>query len=116
MSVTIGGIVFERHSYDARADVLYLGIDGYEGPPASALSTPEGHNVEYDSEDRVIGITFVNVRRLLDRDGGMTIAWSARIAEDRLAPVLDERNPDGVAGLPPRRDFDNRRKRTCSGS
>ena len=57
MSITIAGTTFEHHHYDQRGDVLYLGVEHYEGPPASALSTPEGHNIEYDETGRVVGMT-----------------------------------------------------------
>jgi len=36
MSVTIAGIRFDQHDYDERGDVLYLSVEGYEGPPATA--------------------------------------------------------------------------------
>jgi hypothetical protein len=40
MSVTIAGIGFANHDYDERGDVLYLSVDGYEGPPATAYGSP----------------------------------------------------------------------------
>ena len=39
MSVTIAGIEFDHHVYDERADILYLTVAGYEGPPAEADAT-----------------------------------------------------------------------------
>jgi YD repeat-containing protein len=42
-----------------------------------ALSTPEGHNVEYDAGGRIVGMTLTNVRWLLDRDGQLTITLPA---------------------------------------
>jgi Protein of unknown function (DUF2283) len=56
MSITIAGTTFEDHHYDQRGDVLYLSVAHYEGPPAKASSTPEGHNIEYDATGRVVGI------------------------------------------------------------
>ena len=44
MSLTIAGTTFENHHYDQRGDVLYLSVAHYDGPPAKALSTPEGHS------------------------------------------------------------------------
>jgi YD repeat-containing protein len=68
MSVTIAGTTFEHHHYDQRGDLLYLSVAHHEGPSASASSTPEGHNIEYDEAGRVVGMTLTNVRWLLDRD------------------------------------------------
>jgi YD repeat-containing protein len=77
MSVTIAGTPFEHHHYDERGDVLYLSVAHHQGPPARALSTPEGHNVEYDAGGRIVGMTLTNVRWLLDRDGQLTITLPA---------------------------------------
>lgn len=91
MSVTIAGIDFEQHDYDARGDVLYLNTVLHDGskPPFRALPTPEGHNVEYGEDGRVTSLILVNVRALLERDGELTISWPpARLAPDQLAEVL----------------------------
>jgi uncharacterized protein YuzE len=89
MSITIAATTFERHHYDQRGDVLYLSVADYEGPPAKAFSTPEGHNIEYDAAGRVIGMTLVNVRFLLERDGELTLSLpQEHLAAEALAPVL----------------------------
>jgi uncharacterized protein YuzE len=91
MSVTIAGIDFTHHDYDARGDVLYLSTAGYDGtkPPFKALPTPEGHSVEYDEKGHVVSLILVNARWLLERDGELTIGWPpARLAPDQLAEVL----------------------------
>jgi len=89
MSVTIADIEFENHEYDERGDVLYLDVKGYKGPPARAYATPEGHGIEYDEEGRVIAMTLVNVKWLLDRDGELKITWpEGHIKPSQLAPVL----------------------------
>ena len=75
MSVTIAGIEFENHEYDERADVLYLDVEGYAGGSADAHATPEGHGIEYDESVRVIALTLVNVKRLIERDGELKITW-----------------------------------------
>ncbi len=80
MSVTVAGIEFEHHHYDARGDVLYLNVAGYErygGLPPAAHPTPEGHNVEYDERGRVISLVLVNVRWLLEREGELQLTWPA---------------------------------------
>jgi uncharacterized protein YuzE len=89
MSITIAGIEFEHHVYDERADVLYLTVGGYEGPPADADATPEGHGIEFDQGRRVIAMTLVNVQWLLDRDGELTSTWpSGHVKADDLAEAL----------------------------
>ena len=89
MSVTIAGIRFDEHDYDERGDVLYLSIEGYEGPPATAHASPEGHNVEYEEAGRVIAMTLVNVRWLLERYGELTITWpTGRVKADELSEAL----------------------------
>jgi hypothetical protein len=89
MSVTIAGISFKHHEYDTRGDVLYLSVDGYQGPPAKALASPEGHGLEYDASGQLIAMTLVNVRWLLDRDGELTITWPAGlVTADDLAGAL----------------------------
>lgn len=89
MSVTIAGTTFEDHHYDERGDVLYLSVAHYQGPPARALSTPEGHNVEYDASGRIVGMTLTNVRWLLDRDGHLAITLPVGHAgPDDLAQAL----------------------------
>ena len=89
MSLTIAGTTFEHHHYDARGDVLYLSVEGYDGPPATAFATVEGHSVECDQGGRVIGLTLTNVRWLLDRDGEISITWPAgHVTADDLADLL----------------------------
>lgn len=63
---------FDRASYDARADVLYLHI----GDPASAVdfgASEEGHHLRYDAAGQVVGLTIVNARCLLERDGEIVV-------------------------------------------
>ena len=77
MNITVAGIEFAEYEYDARGDVLYLFASGYEagGLPAKGDVTPEGHGVEYDEQGRLIALTLVNVKRLMDRDGELKITW-----------------------------------------
>ena len=85
MSVTIAGIDFAHHDYDDRGDVLYLSVDGYDagGLPPHADATPEGHGVEWDEQGRVIAMTLVNVRWLIERDGDLRITWpDGRVSHD----------------------------------
>jgi uncharacterized protein YuzE len=72
MSVTIGDITFDRVRYDDVGDVLYL----HRADPAEAVDfdeSPEGHHLRFDGDGRLIGITIVSPKRLLGRDGEVTI-------------------------------------------
>jgi YD repeat-containing protein len=89
MSVTIAGIRFDHHDYDERGVVLYLSVEGHEAPPATASASPEGHNVEYDDDGRVIAMTLVNVRWLLERNGELAITRpTGRVRADELSEAL----------------------------
>ena len=91
MSVTIGGIVFDHVSYDRDADVLYLHV----GDPQCAVEfdeSPEGHALRFDSSGRLVGVTIVGPRKLLQRDGQITVTvpqpqW--HVGADDLGAALD---------------------------
>jgi len=89
MTVTIGNLTFDHATYDERGDVLYLHV-GDRQAAADSLGTPEGHAVRYNDAGEVIGITIINARWLLDRDGKITITILERIdvSADALAPAL----------------------------
>lgn len=89
MTVTVGGIEFDRVDYDAEADVLYLHV----GDPSTAVEfdeTPEGHHVRLDAEGRLVGLTLVNPRYLLETDGEVRISLpvAERVEADQLLAVL----------------------------
>jgi uncharacterized protein YuzE len=89
MSVTIGNITFDRVRYDADADVLYLHV----GDPSSGVDfdeTPEGHAVRLDADGRVVGVTLVGARRLLDEDGELrvTLPVAQRVPPGELRAAL----------------------------
>ncbi len=89
MSVHVGQYEFEHASYDAEGDVLYL-RRGEQRPAADTFGSPEGHAVRLDEGGEVIGITIVNAKWLLDRDGKIEITVPSRIEPDteELAQVL----------------------------
>lgn len=89
LTVTIGNITFDHVTYDERGDVLYLHV-GDRQAAAETLGTPEGHAVRYDTGAKVIGLTIINARWLLDRDGKITITIPERIdvSADVIAPTL----------------------------
>jgi uncharacterized protein YuzE len=87
--VKINGLVFDRANYDADGDVLYL-ARGQATSASDAALTPEGHGVRYDREGHVIGVTIINARLLLDRDGHVTITLphEVQVAAGDLAAAL----------------------------
>jgi hypothetical protein len=91
MSVTIAGIEFAHHHYDDRGDVLYLNVDGYTGtaPSPHADAAPEGHGIEWDEDWRVIAMTLVNFKWLIERDGELRISWpDGQVTHDAPSDVL----------------------------
>lgn len=88
MKIVIAGIEFDNFHYDGRGDVLYLSV-GSPREPAEAFETPEGHNVEYDDQGRVIGLVLYAVRHALDRDGEVSLTWPAtHLPAGALEPAL----------------------------
>ncbi|HEY5342829.1 MAG TPA: DUF2283 domain-containing protein [Solirubrobacteraceae bacterium] len=86
MTVHVGPYEFDHVSYDGDGDVLYL----RRGEPQKAeetFSTPEGHAVRMDHDRQVIGITIVNAKWLVERDGTITVT----------VPSLIETNADDLA-------------------
>jgi uncharacterized protein YuzE len=85
LSVRIGGHDFEHVSYDDVADVLYLRNE-HHGKGVRTHGTTEGHAVRLDAEGTVIGMTIVNARWLIERDGTIVIS----VPQQRIeAPAKD---------------------------
>jgi uncharacterized protein YuzE len=85
----IGPITFDHAGYDADSDVLYLHLG--EPQAAEGEETPEGHVLRYaPGTQTIIGMTILGARRLLDRDGNLTVTIQEPIAAsaDDLAPAL----------------------------
>jgi uncharacterized protein YuzE len=59
-------------AYDTTGDVLYLHV-GEPQPAAEAEETPEGHVLRYDASGRIVGLTIINARWLLDRQQPITV-------------------------------------------
>ena len=88
MTITIAGTAFDESEYDARGDVLYLSA-GPPQEPARTVATVEGHAIDYDETGAVIGMVLVNVRRILESDGAITLTRPAeRLEADQLQAVL----------------------------
>lgn len=82
MSVSIGGITFDRVSYDEGADVLYL----HRADPNEAVDfdeSPEGHHLRFDRQGRLIGITIVRPGWLLENEGEVLITLPGQVSVDR---------------------------------
>ena len=65
MSMTVGQTTFDRIRYDAQADVLYLHV----GDPGRAVDfdeSPEGHALRHAANGKLVRITIVNAKKLLD--------------------------------------------------
>lgn len=89
MTVTVAGVVFDRVQYDDEGDVLYLHV----GDPSSAVDfdvSPEGHGLRFSSDGKLVGITIVNARWLLDQPDALVITLPERVIVDRaaLAPAI----------------------------
>lgn len=72
VTVRIGHLAFDHADYDADGDVLYLHV----GEPQASESeeTPEGHALHYrPGTHEVVGLTVINAKWLLDRDGRLTV-------------------------------------------
>ena len=73
MSVKIAGIEFDNVFYDADGDVLYLHV----GSPKTAVDfdeSPEGHHLRWNARGQLVGITILNARRLVERDGKIKVS------------------------------------------
>lgn len=82
MIVSIDGYTFDNCFYDREVDVLYL----HQGPSRTAVefdACPEGHHTRYDSDGNLVGITILNARRILQRDGVITVTLPDRVLQTR---------------------------------
>jgi YD repeat-containing protein len=89
MNVKIDDLVFDRDGYDAEGDVLYL-ARGETSRASDAALTPEGHGVRYDDDGQVIGVTIIDARRIIERDGHLTITLphAVRVEANELAAAF----------------------------
>ena len=88
MTVNIEGIEFDNVTYDAPVDVLYLWC-GKPRKPAYDDASPEGHYLQFGPDGALIAVTIVNARRILEREGKVTITIPERTLETAdLAEVL----------------------------
>jgi uncharacterized protein YuzE len=81
MTVHVGSYEFDHVSYDSDGDVLYLSR-GERREAADTFATPEGHAVRLDKGGEVVGITIVNAKWLVERDGKIAITVPSLIETD----------------------------------
>ncbi len=89
VKIRIGPVTFDQADYDAEHDVLYLHVG--EPQEGEGEETPEGHVIRYlPGTRRIVGLTVLGPRRILDRDGNLriTIPESIEASADDLAPAL----------------------------
>jgi len=89
VKIKIGPVTFDHADYDADSDVLYLHVG--EPQEAEGEETPEGHVLRYAPKTQtIVGLTVVGARRLLERDGNLTITIPEPIeaSADDLAPAF----------------------------
>ncbi len=87
MTVHFAGITFDHVDYDREVDVLYLHV----GDPSTAVGfdeSPEGHHVRFDKDGKLVGITLLHPKSILEQDGKLTITIPERVEVDH--EVLDE--------------------------
>jgi len=84
MTVTIGHLTFEHATYDEQGDVLYLQI-GERQVAADSEETPEGHVLRFDATGKIIGLTIINAKWLLDRNGEIAVTLPEQVHVERSA-------------------------------
>ena len=89
MTITIGSSTFDNVFYDADVDVLYLHV----GDPATAVDfdeSPEGHALRFDGGGRLVGVTIVGAKSLIEREGeiAITLPEIVHVDSDTVAPAL----------------------------
>ena len=86
MTVKIGPLTFDHASYDEQGDVLYLHI-GQRQAAADSEQTPEGHVLRSDAAGEIIGLTIINAKWPLDRDGELIVTLPEQV---HVAPAAIE--------------------------
>jgi hypothetical protein len=89
VNIKIGPVVFDRADYDSEHDVLYLHVG--EPGTGGGEETPEGHVIRYaPGTDRIVGLTMMSPRSILERDGHLTVTMPEKIETSAtdLAPAF----------------------------
>jgi uncharacterized protein YuzE len=72
MALRAGPYTFSHVTYDPPSDVLYAAIGAPR--PGRRVETPESHFLRFDSRDRFSGVTFMNPREQLEREGAVYVS------------------------------------------
>ena len=72
MSLRAGPYTFNSVTYDAPSDVLYATMAGPRS--GTRTETAESHILRFDERGRFFGITLVNPREQLAREGGVFVS------------------------------------------
>jgi uncharacterized protein YuzE len=86
MTVQIGPLTFDHATYDEQGDVLYLHM-GQRDAAAESEQTPEGHVLRFDTDGKIIGLTIINAKWLLERDGELVVTLPEQV---HVAPAAIE--------------------------
>jgi uncharacterized protein YuzE len=89
MTITIGTFTFDNVFYDAEVDVLYL----HMGDPSTAVDfdeSPEGHALRFGADGRLVGVTILDAKLLIERDSEIkiTVPEIVRVGSAAVAPAL----------------------------
>ncbi len=90
MNITLANQTFDHASYDAEREVLYLRAT--RGGSTARTDAGPGYALRYDAESNLVGLTIVNARGLLERNGAIV---------DHLAAALRARSRRARAGTVP---------------
>ncbi len=92
MNITVANQTFDHATYDAERDVLYLRATR-GGSTARTDASPEGHALRYDAKGDLVGLTIVNAKWLLERDGaiGITLPERFELGPDALGQAFSLR-------------------------
>jgi hypothetical protein len=72
VSLRAGPYTFSHVTYDPPSDVVYASIGLPR--PGRRVETPESHYLRFDSRERFTGITLMNPRAQLERDGAVYVS------------------------------------------
>ena len=86
MTVKIGPLTFDHATYDEQGDVLYLHAGDHQVADDSE-QTPEGHVLRFDAAGKIIGLTLINAKWLLERDGELIVTLPEQV---HVAPAAIE--------------------------
>lgn len=86
MTVTIENLTFDVVGYDEDGDVPYLHV-GERQAASDSAETPEGHVLRFDAAGRIIGLTIIDAKLLLERDGELIVTLPEQV---HVAPAALE--------------------------